>query len=82
MPESMNCKLGLNVEYFTAAVVPALKNLREMGGGADFDVTLNLKVYPTNFMPFFGQFLLAFGIWGTSPPVSPVAPPLNYNSPI
>ena len=33
---------------------PALKNLREMGGGGGgFDVFFNLKVYSTNFMPFF-----------------------------
>ena len=32
---------------------PALKNPREMGGGGDLKYFFNLKVYPTNFMPFF-----------------------------
>ena len=34
--------------------MPALKNPREMGGGI-FKGFFNLKVYPTNFMPFFSD---------------------------
>ena len=37
-----------------AVAAPALKNRK--GGGGDFDVIFNLKVYPTKFMPLFDNF--------------------------
>ena len=50
----------------------------ERNGGGGFDVIFNLKVYPTNFMPFFfDNFCQLLGFWEAIPPVPTVAPPLQ-----
>ena len=59
--------------------MPALKSSKEVGGrGEILTYVFNLKVYPTNFMPFFlDNFLPTFWICDTSVPSPAVAPPLN-----
>ena len=41
------------VDFKQPMAAPALKNPREMGGGGILTYFVNLKLYPTNFMPFF-----------------------------
>ena len=62
--------------------VPALKKPKEvMGGGGTLTEFFNLKVYPTNFMPFcFDKFRQLLGFGGNKATSPPMVPPLPISN--
>ena len=60
--------------------VPALKNVKEVGGGGDLTYFFNLKVYRTNFMQFFcDNFCRLLGLCEEKSPQSPLGASINFD---